>query len=105
MPKLPKIGDVIEIATSKGLAFAQYTHQWPRYGGLIRVFDGLFSSRPVNLEMLARRSVQFSTFVPVRAMVNRGIVGIAGNVEIAPANRPFPLFRCGLVDKDKKVKA
>ena len=37
------IGDVIEIVTSKGLAYAQLTHRHtapPRYDALIRVFSG-----------------------------------------------------------------
>ena len=39
----PRFGDVIEIATDKGLAYAQYTHEEPRfYGSLIRVLPGVF---------------------------------------------------------------
>jgi len=47
MPRRVKIGDIIEIPTSKGLAYAQYTHnhkQRPHFGALIRVLDGLFES-------------------------------------------------------------
>jgi hypothetical protein len=36
----PQLGDVIEIETSQGLAYAQYTHEHrepPRYGSLLRI--------------------------------------------------------------------
>ena len=48
MPNRVQIGDIIEIPTTKGLAYAQYTHQHPTHGGLIRVFDVLFENRPGN---------------------------------------------------------
>jgi hypothetical protein len=48
MPKRPLIGDVIEIPTAKGLAYAHYTHQHPTHGGLVRVFDALFEVRPAH---------------------------------------------------------
>jgi hypothetical protein len=43
-----KLGDVLEIETTKGLAYFQYTHQHPVYGGLIRVLPGLYAERPAH---------------------------------------------------------
>ena len=33
-----KIGDIVEIETSKGNVYAQYTHKHKQYGALLRVF-------------------------------------------------------------------
>ena len=49
-----KIGDVIEIPTSKGLAYVQYTHYHqapPVYGSLIRVLKGFYKARPSEQEL------------------------------------------------------
>ena len=77
----PRIGDVIEIPTARGLAYAQCTHQHHQYGGLIRVFDRLFEHRPTNFEDLVKGPVRFSTFLPLGAAVRRGIFEIVGHCE------------------------
>src|SRR5712692_3783054 len=64
-----QIGDVIEIPTTKGLAYAQYTHQHRTHGGLIRVIEPLFQSRPREFSELAKGPARFSTFFPVTAAV------------------------------------
>lgn len=106
MAKRVQIGDIIEIPTGKGLAYAQYTHQHSQMGGLIRVFDELFSSRPSNLSKVVNGPVRFSTFLPIKTAVNRGIFNVVGHYDVAPQNTPFPLFRNGNSDpKTKKVAA
>lgn len=99
-----KIGDILEIPIANGLAYAQYTHQHPTHGGLIRVFDTIFDSRPNDLSELVKGPVRFSTFLPVRAAVSRGIFKVIGHHEVAPFNQRFPIFRNGIEDpKTKKV--
>jgi hypothetical protein len=98
----PKIGDVIEIPTSQGLAYAQYTHQHPQMGGLIRVFDRVFRDRPRSFDNLVRGPVRFCTFFPVTAAVKRGIFEIVSQQEVATQNKPFPLFRGGNPDPNTK---
>jgi len=106
MSKRPQIEDIIEIPTSKGLAYAQYTHQHPTHGGLIRVFDLLFETRPGSLSELVNQPVRFSTFFPVLAAVKKDIFKVVGNEKIAFQNQPFPIFRNGIQDpKTKKVAA
>ena len=106
MKRRAQIGDVIEIPTAKGLAYAHYTHQHPTHGGLIRVFDALFESRPTGFAELVSGPVRFSTLFPVRAAINRGIFTVVGHEQIAQQNRPFPVFRGGNPDpKTKKVAA
>ena len=48
----PKIGDVIEIATPKGFAYAQFTHDHPMGGEVLRILPGLYASRPNDLASL-----------------------------------------------------
>lgn len=102
--KRPKIGDILEIPTAKGLAYAQYTHQHPQFGALIRVFDAFFDTRPSDFSKLADGQVRFSTFFPLAAAVKRSIFATVGHEGISPENKPFPIFRDGIADpKTKKV--
>jgi len=102
--KKSKIGDIIEIPTSKGLAYAQYTHQHPQFGGLIRVFDTLQDQRPTDFVSLVNGTVRFSTFFPLQAAVSKKIFSVVGHHDVPASNRQFPLFRCGIADpKTKKV--
>jgi hypothetical protein len=104
MSKRPKFGDIVEIQTSKGSAYAQYTHQHPTHGGLIRVFDEVFESRPDSFAGLVDQPVRFSAFLPVAAAVKRGLFKVVANERIALQHRSFPVFRNGIADpKTKKV--
>ena len=99
-----KIGDILEIATDKGRAYAQYTHENKLMGGLIRVFDAIHDSRQTDIADLVRGTVRFSTFLPVRQVVKQKIFLVVGNADITPENQMFPLFRAGAVNpKTRKV--
>lgn len=99
-----QIGDIIEIKTGKGLAYAQYTHRNKPFGALIRVFEGLHALRPSDLEQLAASSVAFSTFFPLNSALREKVVEKVGRAAIAPQNQAFPLFRDGVHDPiTKKV--
>jgi len=104
----PKIGDIIEIPTSMGLAYAIYTHeheQPPKFGALLRVFDRLYPSRPDSLENVISDRVRFSTFFPLTAAIRQGIFEVVGNVSVPIELLEFPIFRDGIADpKTKKVK-
>ena len=63
--KKATIGDLIEIPTSRGFAYAQYTHQHPQWGGLVRVFDTMFQERPKDPSVITDGAVRFSTFFPI----------------------------------------
>jgi hypothetical protein len=92
----PKIGDVIEIKTARGLAYAQYTHEHrepPRYGSLLRVLPGLYANRPAELGQLVAEEERFAVFFPLAAATIRQIVTIVANEPIPAAKRAFPIFR------------
>jgi len=104
-----RIGDIVEIRTAKGLAYALYTHRYaepPKYGALLRVFDRLYPSRPGNIAEIILNPVKFSTFFPLGAAVSRGIVAIAGNVPVPDHLSVFPIFRAaGFINpKTKRVE-
>ncbi|MFA6295295.1 MAG: hypothetical protein WC666_02625 [Candidatus Paceibacterota bacterium] len=100
-----KIGDIIEIKTKKGLAYAQFSHRHAQYGALIRVLPGFFQETPINFTELASIKESFVTFFPLQAAVNRSIVHVVSNCKIPDFAKSFPLFRTGIEDSiTRKVK-
>lgn len=92
----PRIADVIEIPTPKGLAYAHYTHKHeapPRYGSLLRVFSGFHQERPSEFSAMVLQPPQFMTFFPLGAACNRGIVRIAGSEPVPSHAQAWPVFR------------
>lgn len=104
MPKRVKIGDVVEIVTQRGFAYAHYSHKHPRFGALLRVFRGIHSVRPTNLAAIILEEPQFLVFFPLGAAVNRQIVFVVGNLPLPQHAQLFPMFRSGIADPvTKKV--
>ena len=92
----PRFGDVIEIETAKGLAYALYTHRHtdpPRWGAVLRVIPGIFESRPEDFTGLVELEPQFITFFPLGAACNRHLVRIVASVDIPERAKGFPTFR------------
>lgn len=96
MPKRVLVGDLIEISTEKGLAYAQYTHRDSLMGSLIRVRSGMHAVRPSDPHVVFAERVQFITFVPLGAMVNRAVVKVVANLPIPLEDQAFPVFRNGV---------
>lgn len=94
--KRPRIGDVIEIPTPKGLAYAHYTHMHdepPKYGALLRILPGIHQSRPHDFQAMANERPVFSTFFPIGAACHRGIFTVVASEPVPPHTREFPVFR------------
>jgi len=104
MAKRAKIGDIVEISTTKGLAYAQLTHKHPMYGELVRVVEGFHSVRPA-IGDVADRDTRFVTFFPLTAAVSRGIFQIVGNAPVPEPSKQFPIFRSGTPDPQTKKVA
>jgi hypothetical protein len=105
--KRPRIGDVVEISTSRGLAYAQFTHKHdapPRFGALIRVAPGFHDVRPASFSQVVAQRPQFMTFFPLGSACNRGIVSIVANEPIPEHAASFPTFRSGVRGPDGTVK-
>lgn len=99
----PKIGDVVEISTPSGCAYAQFTHKHPTHGALIRILPGLFQQRPADFSSLVQQGEQFITFFPLGAACNRQIVRVVAEESIPPKAQKFPLFRNGVRAPDGLV--
>lgn len=105
MGKRIKLGDVIEIPTGSGLAYAQYALKKEQWGALLRILPGLFVQRPANLCELVKAKERFVTFFPLQAAVNRKIFDVVANCEVPYSAQRLPLFRAaGYVDKQGKVQ-
>lgn len=103
--KRPRIGDIIEIPTPRGYAYAQYTHKVPSYGELLRILPGLYESRPADVASLSRMRERFHVFFPLGIATARGIVSIAGTAEIPEQARAFPTFRmAGGQDRSGRIR-
>lgn len=100
--RLPVFGDVIEIQTPKGLAYAQYTHENPEYGSLIRVLPGTHPSRPTNLTALVEQRERSYCFYSLPSLVREGAVEIVGHEAVPVWAQPFPLFRAWGLDFTKE---
>lgn len=95
------IGDVVEIPTKLGTAYAQFSHyhdQPPKFGALLRVLPGVFKERPKNLGAIVAGKELFFAFFPIQAAINRGIVRVVGREPIPSRAQQFPLFRAGNIN-------
>ena len=101
--KRPKIGDVVEFDTGKGLAYAHYTHRDQMWGYLLRVYNRLYSERPADLAAALKDEPTFYTFFPLGSFVQRGAVTIVGNVALSERSKIRPLFRSGNRDRRGKI--
>lgn len=97
MRKRAKVGDVVEITTPKGFAYAQYTHKHSMFGALLRVLPGTYNKRLQEFEDLLQHPV-FSTFFPLQAAINKDIVTVIRNYPVPEMLREFPLFRVPMRD-------
>jgi hypothetical protein len=88
-----EVGAVVEVPTSRGLGYLQYTHSNDLMGTLVRVLPGLHASRPGDLNTLVQAPETYVTFVPLREAINAGIFQLVGQAEVPERSRQFPLFR------------
>jgi len=105
--KRPRLGDIIEISTPSGFAYAQYTHKHeapPRYGALLRVLPGLFVERLEDFTNLVQMQERFWVFFPLGAACSRGIVRVVAEEPHPVWAQAFPKFRAGTPDKAGKVR-
>jgi hypothetical protein len=94
--KRPVLGDVVEIRVKGGFGYAQYINRhtdFPVYGPLIRVFEGVFDARRGDFSGLVKQKEQFQTFYPLGTAVSQGLVTIVAHEEIPDRCREFPVFK------------
>jgi hypothetical protein len=103
--KRARQGDIIEVKTSRGLAYAQYCAKHPKYGDAIRVLPGFFHARPKDWRALLSQEGYF-TFYPVGAAVSQGLVELVASLPV-PAGHELPSTyrRAGWRTPEGKVTA
>lgn len=95
-----QVGDVLEIPTRQGLAYAQVTHVRKPDGPLIAVLPGFFSARPKDWTWVAAAAPRFRVFFPAAHAVSRKIISRVANCPMSPEVAKFPVLRCaGFVDR------
>ena len=105
--KRPRPGDVVEIPTPAGFAYAQFTHKHtapPRYGALLRVLPGIFATQPADFATLVQQRERFLVFFPLGAACNRGITRVVAEEQIPLWAYRFPKFISGNRDRSGKVR-
>jgi len=98
LAKRIKIGDIIEVPTPRGVAYAQYINKHKTYGALLRVFSQLHDDRPSDVSQPLDGDVQFICFFPLQAAINQEIVSVVGHDVVPPEASDFPTFRSGVLD-------
>ncbi len=95
-----KIGTILEIATPKGFAYAQYTHKHKEYGNLIRLMQGLYekSQAEADLDILVRINTLFSIFIPLGTALRYKDVKKIGWKQVPSFAEKFPVFKQGFAD-------
>jgi hypothetical protein len=98
-------GDVVEIRTHKGRAYAQVTHDHPSYPSVVRVLEGYFEDRPQDMAELVSGQSRFTAMIPLESALTR--LGrefeTVGTFDIPAAISRFPTFRMPIRDKTGQI--
>jgi hypothetical protein len=81
------------------LYYAQYTHQHPVFGALLRVHN--IRTKPsayVDLDQVVEKPIRLSAFYPLERSLREGIFHVVGNRLPSRQSAAFPIFRDGHVD-------
>ncbi len=92
----PQLGDIVELRTNRGFAYAQYTHEHHDYGSLLRILPGFFEETPKELDLLAEGRTVFHAFVPLKASLREQALRTVGHYPIPEKATTFPTFRSGM---------
>lgn len=94
-------GDVVEIHIGDSKAYAQITHNHPSYPPVVRVMEGVYETRPADLEALVSGKTRFVAMIPLASAMTRAgaAVEILGPYRVPEEHRDFPTFRMPIRDK------
>lgn len=98
-------GDLVEIATEKGLSYAQITHNHPSYPPVVRAIAGLHDTRPEDLAAITRGETAFVAMIPLDGAMKQvgAVFEVVGHVDIPEEQRAFPTFRMPIRDKKGEI--
>jgi hypothetical protein len=90
-----EIGDVVEIATPIGFAYAQLINEDPLFGEIVRVLPGTFDSRPEDLARLVAGPDRFVVCYLIRSAIRTRLVQRVGHEPLPKASQAFQLMLWG----------
>jgi hypothetical protein len=88
----PKVGDVAEIRTLRGLAYVQYTLDGKGHGEIVRALPGVHQCRP-NLDALVSQRELYFVFYTLAYAMRKGEVEVVCNLPVPESARSEPLMR------------
>ena len=104
MSKRVKTGDVVEIHTARGLAYALYAIRHEQMGGLLYILPGFFQRIPTDFSELVKQSPRFVVFLPIEVAVQRGIFKVVANIPVPNSMQKLPMFKQrGHIDRQGRV--
>lgn len=98
-----RAGDVVEIQTSAGLAYAHLTHLHPSYPPAVRALRDLHERRPGDPAALANGPAAFTAMVELGAGLSRLGRRFEVVANVPPADPAFPTFRMPVRDREGRV--
>lgn len=103
MKTIVSVGDVVEVSTPKGLAYAQCSQDHPRYGHLVRILPGFYKKRPLDLQRLIDQKESLLVFFQSHAAVRIGLFRIVARCPVPDSIKRLRVFRTGFQDQFTKV--
>jgi hypothetical protein len=92
----PNLGDIVQIRTSKGYAYAQLTHKHHMFGYLLRILPGFFAEPVTDFAPLVMEPELYHAFVFKDDLFQPPVAMIVGNAPVPERSRALPLFRNGI---------
>jgi hypothetical protein len=91
--KKASVGDIVEIKTPVGFAYAQYTHPSGTTGELVRVLPGLYRNRPSDLAQMARQKEIYFVFYILNYALRADQAEIVSNQPVPEWAKSHPAMR------------
>lgn len=98
-------GDIIEVEIQNGLTYLQVISLHPSYPEVIRHIEGVYLSRPADLEFMTAHQSRILGMAPVANLIESGsIIGRKVGTANIPQNcRAFPTFQLPIRNKQGQV--
>ncbi|WP_052821531.1 hypothetical protein [Pseudomonas syringae group genomosp. 3] len=93
MAKKVKLGDILQILTSQGFAYAQVIQKHPEFGFLIRTLSGFYNEQPKHFSAMLEGEPQFSALFVFQSAVNQDLLSVMANVPIPESLQVLPTLR------------
>ncbi|MBL8695793.1 MAG: hypothetical protein JNJ88_16995 [Planctomycetes bacterium] len=93
MPPIARPGDVLEIRTAKGFAYAVISHIHPAHGALLRVLRGFRRDRPATWDWVALAPLQLSVFCYPTAVFAGNEIVVAHRGAVPASLSAWPQFK------------